>query len=115
MNINPLRRSPLRKKAKEHKESAPWRRKKVRLDGREMVELRQNVFARAAGQCENEFQGKRCKTPITWMMFDMHHMQSRGRGGSDTMDNCLAVCWSCHRLHHMGKLRIQPHIDWIAI
>ena len=114
MNFNPIRRSAIRKKPKEHKESAPWRRTKVRLNGREMAELRQNVFARSEMICENDLGGKRCSERLTWNSFHLHHREHRSLGGSDSMENCLAVCFACHQAHHAGKIRIKPHQDWIA-
>ena len=111
MNINPLRRSPIKRKPRKHRES--WRSGKIRLNAKEMCELRQSVLARSEYRCENEFNGERCRAPLTWMMFEMHHMQSRGRGGSDTMENCIALCRACHRMHHDGKFRVKPHADWI--
>lgn len=111
MNINPLRRSPIKRKPRR---SGVTKSGRVRLDARGMYELRQNVLARSEYRCENDFNGDRCRAPLTWMMFEMHHMQSRGRGGSDSMENCIALCMACHRMHHDGKIYVKPHKDWIA-
>ena len=35
------------------------------------------------------------------------HYVSRGRSGSDTLDNLILLCFWCHRLQHDGKLTIK--------
>ena len=84
---NPIRRSPLKKRPRAHKESMPWRRPKVRLNGKEMAELRQAVFARSEGSCENSVtsKGERCPARIYWGSFHLAHIVSRGRGGNDSL------------------------------
>jgi hypothetical protein len=116
MNLNPLRRSPLRAKPKVHKESAPWRRPRIRLNGKEMGILRQNVCYRAQGQCENSVteQQERCPARINWITGELAHIVSRGRGGSDTMENCLFVCRECHFNDTRNRKKLVPHCDWIA-
>lgn len=109
MNWNPIRRSPLKKKAREHKESMPWRRPRIRLSGPEMAELRQEVFARSGGRCENAIEGCRCASRISWGSFHLAHLESRGRGGSDTLENTLAACWECHEADTHHRRKLQPH------
>lgn len=106
-SFNPIRRSPIKPKAKKRKESAPWRAPKIRLDAPGMYLLRGEVFARAGFQCENHIDGKRCPTKITWYTFQLHHLRHRSQGGSDTKENTAAVCWECHDMHHSGKRRIE--------
>jgi len=119
MNWNPIKRSPLKPKPREHKESDPWRRKKIRLSGSEMGKLRQDVFVRSEGQCENSFaaraplSSKRCATKIFWGTFHLAHIISRGRGGSDTPENVLATCPDCHELDTKNIHKLVPHSDWI--
>jgi len=110
---NPIRRTALRPKPREHKESAPWRRKKIRLNGREMSELRQNAFARSEGECENSIEGERCPARISWQTFHLAHIVSRGRGGSDTLENVLACCQLCHDRDTKNVRKLKPHADWI--
>jgi hypothetical protein len=110
---NPIRRSPIKPKVRQHKESMPWRRPRVRLDGREMAELRQNAFARSGGRCENSIDGKRCKTRITWMWSNLAHLESRGRSGSDVIENVLMTCWECHDADTQNRRKLTPHRDWI--
>ena len=118
MNFNPISRSPLHKHPREHKDSAPWRRKKVRLNGSEMKELRQNAFYRASGQCENapfgDAQKSRCPVRIYWTNFHLAHIESRGRGGSDTLENVLACCPDCHFEDTRNRRKLVPHGDWIG-
>jgi len=116
MNWNPIRRSPLKPKPRQHKESMPWRRPKIRLNGREMLELRQNAFARSQGQCENSVteEKDRCPVRFHWGSFDLAHIVSRGRGGSDSLDNVLAVCRDCHFEDTRNRKKLVPHRDFIA-
>lgn len=109
---NPIRRSPLKPKPRLHKES--WRSGRVRLNAQEMRQLRQEAFARSAGQCENSADGRRCATRINWSSFHLAHIVSRGRGGSDVVSNVLACCPECHWDSHHGRARLEPHQDWIA-
>jgi len=116
MNINPLRRSPIRKKPRQHKEAAPWRRAKVRLNGRETAELRQYAFERSGGQCENspfgDAEKSRCPVRITWHTMELMHIESRGRGGSDTKENVLAGCRDCHFEDTRNRRKLVPHGEW---
>jgi len=122
MNINPLRRSPIVKKAKQHKESMPWRRKKVRLDAGEMANLRRYVYERSIplgdsrGMCENSpwDGGNRCPARITWFTMELAHIESRGRGGSDVKENVLACCRDCHDEDTRNRHKLHPHREWIA-
>ena len=115
-SYNPLRRSPLRPKPRPHRESAPWRPRKIRLNAQEMKELRQNAFARSGGQCENSVtpKGDRCPVRIYWGTGQLAHIVSRGRGGSDELKNVLMCCAECHLEDTRNRTKLQPHKDWIA-
>lgn len=115
-NWNPIKRSPLKPKARQHKQSMPWRRSKIRLSGPEMKDLRQSAFARSEGRCENSVtpDGTRCPVRINWMNFHLAHIVSRGRGGSDELSNVLAACQKCHEADTHNQKKLQPHQDWIA-
>jgi 5-methylcytosine-specific restriction endonuclease McrA len=113
-NYNPIRRQPIRPKPRDHKESMPWRAKKVRLSGKEMGQLRQRAFFRSQGRCENSTDGARCPKLITWMTFHLSHIVSRGRGGSDVIENVLAACFECHDADTKNRRKLEPHRDWIA-
>ena len=104
MTWNPLRRSPLRPKPREKKQSMPWRREKIRLDAKGMATLRAEAFHRSEGICE-------CGRPeclarpmnlrrVTWYDGMLHHVVSRGRGGSDTLGNVQFITRPCHEEIH---------------
>lgn len=114
MNYNPIRRSPLKKKPRRAYESAPWRRKKIRLDAKGMLELRQDALYRSGLRCENSIDGERCNKRIAWHNFHLAHIVSRGRGGSDCLKNVLAACQECHFEDTANRRKLQPHRDWIA-
>lgn len=111
--FNPIRRSPIKPKPRQHKESMPWRRPKIRLNGKEMAALRQDAFVRSEGRCENAIDGQRCPERITWMFSNLAHLEGRGRGGSDELGNVLMTCLNCHDEDTQNRRRLQPHKDWI--
>jgi len=92
--INPLRRTALRTKAKQHKESAPWRPQRIRLNAREMAELRHELFARTNGLCE------KCFKFVGWYEGHAHHRIKRSQGGSDVLENLEWLCPNCHGREH---------------
>jgi hypothetical protein len=114
-NFNPLRRTPLKSKARKTRISMPSRRPKIRLDGQGMKQLREYVFNRSGAQCENSVEGERCQSRIYWGSFHLSHIVARGRGGSDTPENTLACCWECHDNDTQNRVKLQPHRDWEAI
>jgi len=63
--------------------------------------LRIAVIARAEGRCQ--YCG-------AWGHLDAHHVVKRSQGGTDTMDNLVALCRSCHDRtdspYAKGKLHI---------
>jgi len=77
-----------------------------RLFGKDMEALRHKVFERSMSEgwnrceCEGEcglrhFRG-RCWVMLTWFNMELSHKISRGKGGSDSEDNCIASCHGCH-------------------
>ena len=67
----------------------------IRLKGEALTELRWQCFERDAGICQ------RCGVYAPWDGFwvsrgHMAHVKSRGVGGSDTLDNVVWKCASCH-------------------
>jgi 5-methylcytosine-specific restriction endonuclease McrA len=109
---NFIRRSPLKKKPRQHRESAPWRAPKVRLSGPEMRNLRRSAFMRSAGRCENAPSDERCPKFISWWTGELAHMIDRGKGGSDSIDNVLFTCQRCHDDHTSNRQKLQPHKEW---
>jgi hypothetical protein len=101
----PLKRSWLKRKPRKARVS--WRSGKIRLDALGMGLLRLEVFARSENRhrnrCENKLEdGARCQHTIFWGTFHLHHIVSRGRGGSDTDENTMALCPGCHFDSHNG-------------
>ena len=108
-NYNPIRRTPIRHKPREPKRSAPWRARTIRLDQKGMCALRGEAYSRAAGVCE-------CNTPeclaqptrlrrVNWFDGQLHHVVSRARGGSDTLENVIFITRACHR-------RLTGELKW---
>lgn len=106
-----LRRSRIKKKPKKTKVS--WRSGKVRLDAEGMENLRVEVYIRCGGGCENTLNvdddTRRCNAWVTWNTFEMHHVIHRSLSGSDSLQNCLALCRECHSNHHLKGLEIVPY------
>jgi hypothetical protein len=50
--------------------------------------------------------GYRCAVPTcrTILAIDLHHLDRVADGGPDTRDNLLALCPTCHALHHRGEI-----------
>ena len=71
---------------------------KIRLYGAKLMELREKVYDRSMGVCELKLKG--CEWYAGWKSGELHHKVHRSLGGSDTIDNCLFVCKSCHRKEH---------------
>ena len=66
----------------------------IRLSGPAITELRSQVFNRANGRCHE------CDDYAGWLVGDMHHVQPRGQGGADTLENCVWLCRACHSNIH---------------
>jgi hypothetical protein len=95
---NVLRGKPLRPHKRQRKVS--WRSGRIREDADGMRELRVAACARAAGKCQCgqlETPPIICPKRVTWYDGELHHVLSRARGGSDTLDNVIYVNPLCHR------------------
>lgn len=81
----------------------------VSCDGREFLAgedtsvRRHEVFERSGGFCE--FPG--CNREIDEFLpsdhphaMHMHHVKSKGKGGSDCINNLMAGCTRCHKRFH---------------
>ena len=67
--------------------------KPIRLKGKAYKKLQVEVLERDRFMC---MCGKYTESPP-------HHIIPRGRGGSDTADNLITLCDSCHRKAHGQK------------
>ena len=52
-------------------------------------------FRNTSGTCYHECE--RCGRSITWDTFEMHETVHRGKGGEQSLENCEALCRSCHQ------------------
>jgi len=93
-----MKRSPLKRKRrlrpKRKRARMLWRTGRVMLDAQGMADLRSAVFARSGGRCEQ------CGRRISWARFHLHHKRKRSQGGSDSEENCTALCLVCHGREH---------------
>ena len=46
--------------------------------------------------------GMRCQICGRMQQLEVHHLQFRSRGGTDNLDNLVAMCSACHRQLHLG-------------
>ncbi len=65
------------------------------------------VLGDAKGLCEL------CHAPSAFLTnddepyFELHHVRQLAHGGSDTVENAVALCPSCHRRLHHGKDKVE--------
>ncbi len=61
--------------------------------------------------------GYRCGVPTcrTILALDLHHMVEVSEGGANTPDNLLALCPTCHALHHRGTIPREAIFAWKSI
>jgi 5-methylcytosine-specific restriction protein A len=60
------------------------------------------AFRRSGGRCECRRSSHghpfgRCSATITRYGAEFHHITSQAAGGPDTLENCEALCITCHR------------------
>jgi predicted restriction endonuclease len=70
------------------------------------------ALARADDQCEVS----NCKSQLFQRdddrsYLEVHHIVPLGEGGDDTLINAAALCPSCHRELHFGKLRLEKRAE----
>lgn len=70
----------------------PIRKKSAKkiVEDKERAELKLAVIDRDGEKC------KRCGVGAFWSL-QLHELVSRGTGGKNEMDNCVLLCWMCHR------------------
>ncbi len=72
----------------------------VRLRGVEMAELRRAVYVRDGLACVDCHRALTLDGMNAHSRMELSHLKSRGAGGSDTMENCVARCRECHQKSH---------------
>lgn len=71
---------------------------------RELNKMAPLVLARATNLCEarlQKCQGRAQRIP--------HHRKLRSQGGTNSLANLLAVCWSCHDYIHRNPAWSYDH------
>ena len=61
------------------------------------------ILNNAQGTCEACSDHAPFSKPDGSPYLEVHHLQTLSEGGSDTIDNCIAVCPNCHRRLHYGN------------
>lgn len=104
-----MKRTPLKRKTRLRPVS-PKRKSRVgklgivRLRGKDLFQLRTNCWIRDLMRCVD------CGVRTCWEprfngdpeAYDMAHIQSRGAGGSDVLENVVTKCHRCHMKEHAG-------------
>lgn len=80
----------------------------IQLNAKGMRLLRLAVFERDGCRCTGDVDGERCNRPVSWDSGHLHHVKSRGKGGDDSLQNCVTLCWKCHAKEH-----VRPLLRWI--
>ena len=77
--------------------------KRTKLSPKENHELRLKIYNVQHESCGHESCGKW----IPFLHVHVHHIKSRGSGAGDDFDNCVGLCWECHRKIHDGTIRYR--------
>lgn len=58
--------------------------------------------------------GYRCAVPTCrgLLAIDIHHIVEVSQGGSNTLDNLIALCPTCHALFHRGTIKRESIGSW---
>lgn len=70
------------------------------------------IVAAALARAEDQCEMPKCKSQLFQRdddrsYLEVHHIVPLGEGGDDTLINAAALCPSCHRELHFGKLRLK--------
>ena len=101
----PIKRyTPVRKKKARSGDVTVGKLGRVRLRGKALEALRRACFERDGYRCVECRRCGLCHNPL-----DMAHIQSRGAGGSDTLENVKTLCHECHmKSHNAGGKPCPP-------
>ncbi|MBI3920036.1 MAG: HNH endonuclease [Armatimonadetes bacterium] len=69
------------------------------------AEIRRHILHEAGYKCANPA----CRTILT---LDIHHLDPVSDDGANTPENLIALCPTCHSLHHAGKIPISSLRTW---
>ena len=72
----------------------PGKLGRIQLKGKPMEKLRRERFTLDGWCCVD------CGRPVSWASGHLAHVQSRGAGGSDTIENTRTKCLGCHNAEH---------------
>jgi 5-methylcytosine-specific restriction endonuclease McrA len=73
---------------------------RIRRTGADISELRWQAYLRAEKKCEV------CGVHVSFdgsHRMEMAHVEGRGRGGSDVLENVRCLCSECHQAEHNPK------------
>lgn len=78
------------------------------------------IVAAALARAEDKCEMPNCKSQLFQRdddrsYLEVHHIVPLGEGGDDTLINAAALCPSCHRELHFGKLRIEKRAELKSI
>jgi hypothetical protein len=61
--------------------------------------------------------GYKCANPVcrTFLTLEIHHMEHVSEGGGDGAENLLALCPTCHALHHAGTITKDSIRTWHSL
>jgi len=59
--------------------------------------IRTQVFRRCWNPLSGNFECEKCGRTITWISGEMNERIPKGSGGEVSLDNCEALCRSCHQ------------------
>jgi hypothetical protein len=73
----------------------PGKLGRIRLKGKALERLRRDCFERDGWKCTCG-----CERGVSWATGHMAHIQSRGAGGSDMLENVRTMTGECHAISH---------------
>jgi len=82
-------------------------RRNPELTRKQKGEIREQVWRDADGRCE------KCSKPVlleqgSWHSMHLHHVKTRGAGGSWERSNLRCLCLGCHMDIHSGGKPCPP-------
>jgi len=67
---------------------------------KQKAKIREDVFNREHGHCQG------CGRFVMFSDGHLHHIKSRGAGGSWDLDNLAWLCVECHANVHAGRIKL---------